>query len=96
MNCLCKPNRPSESGATNGQTFYFARATEDRLKPEATFWKIPTEGGTAQSMGFSTSYINHMAVSPDGRQLAFGDGPRMLHEYWILANLDTAFGKARN
>ena len=49
--------------------------------------RIRTEGGQPEPTGLKgTGPFHQFVISPDGRRIAYGDGPAAVREVWALDN----------
>jgi hypothetical protein len=55
-------------------------------KGASSLWRVPAAGGEAVSVGITGERLVDFAVSPDGRQLVFGDLKRLDPELWVMEN----------
>jgi Tol biopolymer transport system component len=82
--------------SADSRTLYFTRSSRHPQAPETPLWSIPASGGEPKPTDFSADWISSMSISPDGTTLVYGGGPRVVHEYWTLANLTTGVGSRKN
>jgi len=59
----------------------------EKTKDLYDVWRIPADGGEPQRLDLSMSYLMHMRVHPDGRQIAFTGSDRPAKsEIWVMEN----------
>jgi len=61
----------------------------------SSLWRVPAAGGEAVSLGLTGERLVDFAMSPDGRQLVFGDYKRLAPELWVMENFLPALSQAR-
>jgi hypothetical protein len=61
------------------------RGTEDLASPNS-IWRVPLDGGTADSVGIVSESIGEMRLDPAGRQLAFASG-NVAAELWVMEHI---------
>jgi len=73
----------------DGHALLFTRTPADRSLSGAarwpTVWRVDVTNGTAEPIGLAMDRLRDLAVSPDGRRLAFTTGAP-LREPWIIEN----------
>jgi Tol biopolymer transport system component len=58
-----------------GQHLIFSMARGDPQRPRtSSLWRIAVEGGQPQPLGVTRQHIEHLAMHPEGKQLAFSSG----------------------
>jgi Tol biopolymer transport system component len=70
----------------DGKYIYFSEDPDDDLKWELR--RIPSEGGTPQSLGLTMERMEHLSFTPDGRRITFASRPPKseLPQVWVLEN----------
>jgi Tol biopolymer transport system component len=64
-------------------------------KGDSSLWRVPATGGEAVSIGVTGERLVDFAVSPDGRQIVFGDLKRLDPELRVMENLLPSLPAAR-
>jgi hypothetical protein len=63
----------------------FDSSRSQRLGNE-TLWRVPTTGGAPVSTGLALAGLRDISIHPDGRQVVFNAGFRMI-EQWVMEHL---------
>ena len=73
----------------DGRALLFTRTPAERPRPGhapmPVVWRVDIASGTAQPIGLAMDRLRELAVSPDGRRLAFTTGAP-LREPWVIEN----------
>ena len=70
----------------DGQYIYFSNDPDSDGKWK--LWRVPSEGGEAQSLGLEMPHFQNLSVHPDGRRITFASRPSKgeFPEIWIMEN----------
>lgn len=70
----------------DGQYIYFSNDLDGDGKWE--LWRIPSEGGEAQSLGLVMNHFGSLSIHPDGRRITFASRPSEgeLPQIWVMEN----------
>jgi Tol biopolymer transport system component len=70
----------------DGKYIYFSEDPDGDLKWELR--RIPSEGGTPQSLGLTMERMEHLSFNPDGRRITFASRPPKseLPQIWVMEN----------
>jgi Tol biopolymer transport system component len=73
----------------DGQYILFSTLTSDQGQPQQwRLMRIRAEGGQPEPAGLEgTGPFHNFAISPDGRHIAYGDGPAAVREVWAVDHL---------
>lgn len=74
--------------SADGKYIFLPKYCQSKVDRRWDLWRIPVDGGEAQSMGLEMTYFWWLSAHPDGRHIAFSnqDSGYELPAIWVMEN----------